>query len=207
MKVILAALFMLSGSAYAQTLTLVGSPIRVGSQATISVALSGSQSPATLAAVQWSLAFPSGLTLAPSSGSASAGVGKSVTCGPTSPQICVSVGLNANVMGNGTIATYSFTPTASGTLNFSLSGTLGATPDGSAIAVGVGIPLQLTVLSPCDLNGDGTVDSVDLANIVTQIVGLVACTSGDLDGDGKCTVFDAQRLVAAATGGTCKVGP
>jgi hypothetical protein len=61
--------------------------------------------------------------------------------------------------------------------------------------------------SPCDLNGDGVVDSSDVQIAANQAVGAAACTTADLTGDGACTAVDVQRVVNAATGSACKVGP
>jgi len=60
--------------------------------------------------------------------------------------------------------------------------------------------------SPCDLNQDGVTNSADFALSQSQALGQSACT-GDLNGDGLCTVVDVQRVANAANGGACKVGP
>ena len=59
----------------------------------------------------------------------------------------------------------------------------------------------------CDLNGDGTVNAVDVQLAVNQALGVVACTTADVDQDGKCTVVDVQRIVNASLGQACRVGP
>jgi hypothetical protein len=59
----------------------------------------------------------------------------------------------------------------------------------------------------CDLNNDGAVNAADLQLSVNAALGAIACGSGDLDQNGRCDVVDVQRVVIAATGGTCRVGP
>ncbi len=59
----------------------------------------------------------------------------------------------------------------------------------------------------CDLNDDGAVDSRDVQIAVNSVVGLGACTVGDLNGDGVCNVVDLQRVINAALGGVCLIGP
>ena len=60
--------------------------------------------------------------------------------------------------------------------------------------------------SPCDLNGDGVVNIVDVQIAVNQMTGAVVCSNADLDGNGTCNIVDLQRIVNAALGLACKVG-
>jgi len=60
--------------------------------------------------------------------------------------------------------------------------------------------------SPCDLNGDGAVNAVDVQIAINQGVGLAACTNANLTGNG-CNVVDVQRVINAALGGACVTGP
>ena len=64
--------------------------------------------------------------------------------------------------------------------------------------------LSIMVTSPCDINGDGVVDSTDVALSLSMVLGQTACTA-DLDQDGRCTVVDLQR-VTDAVNGVCRVG-
>jgi hypothetical protein len=64
---------------------------------------------------------------------------------------------------------------------------------------------RLTV-SPCDLNGDGTVNVLDVQLMVSQALGTSACANR-LDGGATCDVIDVQRVVNAALGGACRQGP
>ncbi|HKW98490.1 MAG TPA: hypothetical protein VJN43_12210 [Bryobacteraceae bacterium] len=59
--------------------------------------------------------------------------------------------------------------------------------------------------SLCDLNHDSQINVVDVQIAVNQALGLSHCT-GDVDGDGICTVIDVQRVIAAALGGVCDAG-
>ena len=61
--------------------------------------------------------------------------------------------------------------------------------------------------SACDLNGDGTVDVLDVQISINQALGLAQCTNSDLQQNGTCTVIDVQRVINAALGGACVVGP
>jgi hypothetical protein len=66
-------------------------------------------------------------------------------------------------------------------------------------------PLSMTVLSPCDINGDGVVNATDIGLAQSMALGQATCTA-DLDQSGQCTVVDVQRVIDAISG-TCKVGP
>lgn len=88
-------------------------------------------------------------------------------------------------------------------LNFGLSGTLGASLVGDAITVGAVAPFGFAVTSPCDWNGDGSTDVLDVQGVITAALAGGACTA-DLDGDGKCTVIDVVRVTLAVLGQTCK---
>ena len=59
----------------------------------------------------------------------------------------------------------------------------------------------------CDINADGTVNVVDVQLTINQVLGLIPCTTGDLQHNGQCNVIDVQRVVNAALGAQCVVGP
>jgi hypothetical protein len=59
---------------------------------------------------------------------------------------------------------------------------------------------------PCDLNGDGVVNVVDVQIAILQALGITPCGNADLQGNGVCNVVDVQRVISAALGGACKVG-
>lgn len=60
--------------------------------------------------------------------------------------------------------------------------------------------------SPCDLNNDGVVNSLDVTLAMDAALGNTgACNN--LDGTGVCTVIDVQRVIDASLNGSCRVGP
>lgn len=61
--------------------------------------------------------------------------------------------------------------------------------------------------SACDLNGDGSVSSLDVDLARNQALGVIVCGTADLQQNGKCDVVDVQRVVNATLGRTCVVGP
>lgn len=69
--------------------------------------------------------------------------------------------------------------------------------------------ITLFVIPPgatCDLNSDGSV-IVDVQLAVNQALGLLACATADLQQNGTCNVVDVQRIINAALGGNCELGP
>ena len=61
--------------------------------------------------------------------------------------------------------------------------------------------------SACDLNGDGTVDALDVQIAINQALGISVCSTAALTGNGQCTVIGVQRVINASLGGACIVGP
>jgi hypothetical protein len=61
--------------------------------------------------------------------------------------------------------------------------------------------------SSCDLNGAGVVSSADVQIAINQAIGIAPCTNASLQQNGQCNVIDVQRVVNAALGGACRVGP
>jgi hypothetical protein len=59
--------------------------------------------------------------------------------------------------------------------------------------------------SPCDLTGNGTVDSADVTLAVSMALGQSACF-GNISGTGACNVVAVQRVVNAALSGKCIAG-
>jgi hypothetical protein len=58
----------------------------------------------------------------------------------------------------------------------------------------------------CDLNGDGTVNVVDVQLAVNMALGRMTCTSF-VNGPDVCNVLVVQRVINAALSGTCVVSP
>lgn len=65
---------------------------------------------------------------------------------------------------------------------------------------------QASVIS-CDVNGDGVVNVLDVQIATNQALGMLPCTTADLQQNGNCSVTDVQRVIVASLGGACKVGP
>jgi len=59
-------------------------------------------------------------------------------------------------------------------------------------------------ISSCDLNGDGVVDSADVALAVNMALGTAACTA-NVEGPGTCSLETVQRVVKASQGRGCVV--
>ncbi len=58
--------------------------------------------------------------------------------------------------------------------------------------------------SACDLNQDGVVNVVDVQWATNMYLGLIPCTAA-INGPGVCNATVVQRVITAATGGTCVV--
>ena len=58
--------------------------------------------------------------------------------------------------------------------------------------------------NPCDLTGDGTVNTADVDRAVSMSLGTTSCTA-NIVGPGVCNVVVVQRVVNATTG-ACVVG-
>jgi PKD repeat protein len=121
-----------------------------------------------------------------------------------SPTSYGAVGLPAGLSINTVTGLISGTPTASGGSSVTLSATNAGGTGTKTLTLTINP--SAPVISPCDLNGDGVVDSVDVGLAVDQSKGRLPCTNGDLTLDGRCNVQDVQRVSNAASGGICKVG-
>ena len=91
-----------------------------------------------------------------------------------------------------------FTPTVAGTYVFRL-----VVNDGSAFSAPASVTLTVPILG--DINGDGRVDSNDLALIVAA---LNTPANGpndirDLNGDGTINALDTRKLVTLCTSAGC----
>jgi hypothetical protein len=59
--------------------------------------------------------------------------------------------------------------------------------------------------SPCDLNQDGVVNTVDVQLSINMTLGMVPCTA-NIGGAGVCNIAVIQRVINAALGGACLTG-
>ena len=64
----------------------------------------------------------------------------------------------------------------------------------------------VTPAGPCDINGDGVVNTLDVQAATNQALGVNTCGTADLLRTGQCSVVGVQRVIIAVMGGTCKVG-
>jgi hypothetical protein len=80
-------------------------------------------------------------------------------------------------------------------------------------ALGNPVPSSIPVgttpspMSPCDLTSDRLTNNSDTAIAVSQILSQTACTTADINRDGKCNVVDLQRIVNASLGQGCNTNP
>lgn len=58
--------------------------------------------------------------------------------------------------------------------------------------------------SPCDLNGDGSVDGNDITLAINMALGTTPCTVS-IEGPNTCTVITVQRVINASLGQPCSV--
>lgn len=105
---------------------------------------------------------------------------------------CLIVGLNQNQL-SGHIAT------VDGPVVF--TAILGTDAEASA-----GFEIPIFVISACDVTGDRVTDVDDLLAVTSDVRTGMPCRA-DIDGDGICTIVDAQRVANAAVTGTCVEGP
>jgi len=194
-----------------QTLSLTGpATVKPGAAVTLNVNLSGSAGK-NLAGLQWTLANPIATPVTPSNGTASTAANKTVTCALVGTNHnCLSVGLNITAFADGQVAALQMTvPLAAtpGNVTQTLSGLIAADSLANELIPTAGPAITIKILSPCDLNSDGAVDMADLNAAIPQVLGSQACTSADLNGDGKCTIGELLRIAIAAGGGACRVGP
>jgi hypothetical protein len=68
-------------------------------------------------------------------------------------------------------------------------------------------PPSTATSNPCDLNGDGVVNSADVQLAINQALGISACTNADLRHNGSCDIIDVQRVINAVLGGACVTSP
>lgn len=204
-------LFGFAAVGFAQTLQLSGHANAKAAQSiTVSVSLAAGQNVAS--GVQFTLNVPSDVvSVTPTAGPSATGAGKQLVCGSLASQklTCLVFGVNATSIGDGVIASFPATLAASLTApneTFSLSGVVGSNSAGVPTVLAAGPALAIPVLSKCDLNADGSVNTVDVLALVNWILGISQPPTGvsaDVNGDGKADLFDAMVIIVAATGGAC----
>ncbi len=188
--------------AISQTITLTGPPARSGQPSSITVTLAGTS--ASAAAVQWFLPVQPGMAAAISP--ALAALGKTLICqSPAAIFGCILSGGVAAIP-DGALAAITL-PAPAAAVPLPLTRLLGVNPagDGPDIQLTSGAAYTLTPLSPCDINGDGKTDLLDIRNIIDQLEGVIPMSS-DLSSDGKTSLVDLQRVINAVATGTCRTG-
>lgn len=200
-----------AGSAQQLTLSLSGAPgqIRPGTTVTIQAQLSGVGA-SSLAAWQAAVRSSAGGDWTVTAGPASTAAAKSLaSAAQTSGDfMALAYGLNSNIYADGAVAVFSLAIPANatpGTVTIQTSNVLGASLAGDAVPLTANT-LSFVLASPlsrCDINGDGSTNVQDVSAMVSQVLGLAACSS-DLNADGRCTVVDLSRVISAALGGVCR---
>ncbi len=199
-------------SLYAQPVISVTGPSgnqRAGNTITLAVTLSSTGTAADQA-VQFSVSgIPWPVTV--SVGSAASAASKNAYCFTAASVVkCIIAGLNTSILADGFLAivTVPIPKTAqAGTIPITISNLLAASNDSNGNANAAPLvaasPFSLSTISACDLNSDGVIDSLDHLLAVDQANGKTACTSGDLDSNGKCDVVDVQIIGNAVVSHVC----
>ncbi len=197
-------LLILPLKAQSTTFTLTGpATAKPGTPITLTLAAAGTTDTGA-AAVQWTMGWPTGYTAAVVAGAAD--TGKTLSC--TAPSAtCIVWALNTTVIPNGQVAIYTVNvpANATGTVTFTLSALVSASPLGSGVTSTAGATYTATISPKEDLNGDGKVDLTDVQLEVNQA--LLASTTPsactpvwDTNGDGKCDVLDVLHEVLKVMG-------
>lgn len=66
---------------------------------------------------------------------------------------------------------------------------------------------MLTGALSCDVDSVGSVNVQDVQLSINQVLGILPCTTADLQQNGQCGVVDVQRVINAALGSNCILGP
>lgn len=175
--------------------------VRAGTTLTCSIALSGGSLPAGL---QWTLASSSpigAVVVMPAAAATTAQ--KGIAC--NAANTCLLTGINANQIADGVLATLAIPiPATSGNLQMTvnLSATIGASLAGTAVVTTANPPVSVSILSGCDIDGDGQTNATDVTAEQNGVLAIPP-TASDLNLDGKLDVVDVQIVINAARGLAC----
>lgn len=199
-------LFLAAIAAYGQTLgvTCPNGVQRPGTDVVCSLVLTNGTTSATAAQWQTTATGIAGVTVSQAVAGTAGAAGKSVTCNLAN--FCTAWANNQTAIANGQVATITLgiPAAATGTVTVGLaSGPLGSTAIGDKIVIIPNPPVTVSVLSKCDINGDGLTNGAD---VTAYNAGILAASTAipDLDGDGARTVADLQRVINAAGGQVCR---
>jgi hypothetical protein len=206
-------LFAIASAMFAQTppsLTFTGPPnTPLGNTVTVtaSVVNTGTTS---LAGLQWLFtALPAGVsfgapTVAAANGTFTPACGSPVL-------ICLIVNETASkTLVDGALMTFPLTIASTATpgpVTINSTGTIfGVMTNGTSVnGITAGAPYVLTILSPCDVNGDGVVNLTDVQAVINGDLspGTSPCPISATNGG--CTLQTVQYVIVASLGGACKV--
>ena len=87
-----------------------------------------------------------------------------------------------------------------GSQSLQINGTFSANNLGAAVTIVPGATYSITVLSRCDVNGDGAINSLDVTAVINGINGKGSCPLS-----GGCNLQSVVAVVIAALGGACSL--
>jgi len=202
--IVIAASITASISCLAQSLTLSLNPAssQAGQNTTLTVAYQDASPSANAAGIEWQLNLPAGVTAGtPAAGAAATAANKVVTCGVAA---CLVIGdgavLNDTVIGSGVLATIPLTLSTnavSGSVTMTALGVTATTPSSIALTIN---PATLTILSPYDLNGDGSVNAADVGIMINEFLSGTCSGQSLKVADGKCSIVAVEYEILAAIG-------
>jgi trimeric autotransporter adhesin len=157
------------------SLSLATASAPAGSTVTVGMSLESSGG-ALPSALQWTLSYPSVLSLVTvDAGSSSTSAGKSVTCATSGDSAtCVLFGLNTTAIGNGQLAAVTFliAPSASGTASVAVANVVASNPSGSSIPASAAGG-AITILQPPP---PATLDGLTCSPTSVSAPGSSSCT-------------------------------
>jgi VWFA-related protein len=118
----------------------------------------------------------------------------------------IAAGLNQNPVGNGTVAFLTITLNGAftaGSTPLACSNAKASDSQNKPLTVGcISGNITAAARCTCDVNGDGSVDVVDVQAIINQALGLVSATC-DINGDNQVNVGDVRIVINATLGMGC----
>lgn len=195
---------LLAAALYGQTTTItptIASTVPAGGSATLTISCTGCQAQ-NVTAVQWTVTLPSGVTMgSPTAAGAWAAAGNAAYCNPANGTCIVAGGTAA--VADGAVATIPLTFATAGSDSLPVGGLFAAAVLGGAgvnvNGMAAGAAAVIKVLSRCDLNSDGLVNSADVQLMVSFALGQASCPSGY-----ACNLVGVLNEIIAANGGSCK---